>query len=131
MHGLRIFCDVAKYHSFSQAAQEHGITQSAASQRVGQLEKKLGVKLINRSVRPLVLTAAGEEYLHGCQELLGRYDLLERRVSSICAVGGRQCACRCDLFRWHRLTKPRQRFIRIIASRGTRNSGVQAPRRGI
>lgn len=81
MQGLRIFCDVAKYHSFSQAAEEHGITQSAASQRVGQLEKKLGVKLIDRSVRPLVLTAAGEEYLHGCQELLGRYDLLERKVS--------------------------------------------------
>ena len=80
MQRLRIFCSVARHRSFSQAAVDHKITQSAASQRVGQLEKKLGVKLIDRSVRPLVLTKAGEEYLRGCQQLLDRYDQLERRV---------------------------------------------------
>ena len=37
--------------SFSAAAEKHGITQSAASQRIGQLEKQLGVTLIDRSVR--------------------------------------------------------------------------------
>ncbi len=81
MQGLRIFCDVANHRSFSLAAAQHGITQSAASQRVGQLEKKLGVKLIDRSVRPLTLTEAGAEFLRGCQELLERYDRLEQRVS--------------------------------------------------
>jgi len=81
MQALRIFCDVARRRSFSQAAAEHGVTQSAASQRVRQLERKLGVQLIDRSVRPLALTTAGEEYLRGCEELLERYDQLEQRVS--------------------------------------------------
>ncbi len=81
MHSLRLFCEVAKHRSFSQAAVGHGITQSAASQRIGQLEKKLGVKLIDRSVRPLTLTPAGTEYLNGCQDLLERYDSLELRVA--------------------------------------------------
>lgn len=81
MQNLRLFCAVAKNRSFSQAAVDHGITQSAVSQRMVQLEKHLGVKLIDRSVRPLVLTAAGDAYWQGCQELLQRYDLLSQRVS--------------------------------------------------
>lgn len=81
MQTLRIYCDVARHRSFSQAAAEHGITQSAASQRVGQLEKRLGVKLIDRSVRPLTLTPAGAEFMRGSQALLERYDQLEGRVS--------------------------------------------------
>jgi len=81
MQSLRIFCDVARFRSFSQAAAGHGITQSAASQRVGLLEKKLGVKLIDRSVRPLALTVAGTEFLQGCQGLLEQHHRLEQRVS--------------------------------------------------
>ncbi len=81
MQSLRIFCDVARRRSFSRAAADHGITQSAASQRIRQLEKRLGVKLIDRSVRPLALTPAGEVYLRGCEELLEHYDQLEQQVS--------------------------------------------------
>ena len=83
MQTLRLFCDIARHHSFSRAAGEHGITQSAASQRVSQLEKKLGVTLIDRSVRPLGLTAAGEAFLRGCLDLVERYDHLEHRVTNL------------------------------------------------
>ena len=82
MQDLRVLCDVVKHHSFSQAAVIHGITQSAASQRVGQLEKRLGVTLIDRSVRPLKPTPAGEIFLDGCQDLVDRYDRLTQRVTS-------------------------------------------------
>lgn len=81
MRTLQIFLDVARHRSFSDAAAEHGVTQSAASQRVSQLEKKLGVTLIDRSVRPLALTPAGEEFLRGCRDILERYADLERRVT--------------------------------------------------
>lgn len=83
MQSLRLFCDVAGHRSFSLAAKKHGITQSAVSQRVGQLEKRLGVTLLDRSVRPLALTPAGELFLRECRELIDRYDRLERRVSSL------------------------------------------------
>lgn len=83
MHTIRLFADVARCHSFSQAAKLHGITQSAASQRVSHLEKRLGVRLLDRSVRPLDLTVAGRVFLEGCDDVLQRYDRLERRISAM------------------------------------------------
>jgi DNA-binding transcriptional LysR family regulator len=83
MQTLRLFCDVARHQSFSRAAAENGVTQSAASQRIGQLERKLGVTLIDRSVRPLALTQAGDIFLHEVRDLVERYDQLERRVSRL------------------------------------------------
>lgn len=83
MQTLRLFCDVIQCRSFSQAAEKHGVTQSAASQRVGALEKRLGVTLIDRSVRPLALTPAGELFVAECIELVQRYDRLEQRVGQL------------------------------------------------
>ena len=88
MHTLRLFCDVARHHSFSAAASDHGITQSAVSQRISQLEKKLGVPLLDRSVRPLELTEAGVVYLRGCLELVQRYEHLESRVCQLRQLEG-------------------------------------------
>ena len=61
---------------------ENSISQSSASQAVHQLEVRLGVKLIDRSKRPLVLTPQGKVYYEGCKELVGRYIELENRVKS-------------------------------------------------
>ncbi len=83
MQTLRLFADVVRCHSFSQAAELHGISQSAASQRIGQLEKKLGVTLLDRSVRPLGLTQAGVLFAGGCEELIQRYDQLESKVAGM------------------------------------------------
>ncbi|MEM8736994.1 MAG: LysR family transcriptional regulator [Planctomycetota bacterium] len=85
MQTLRLFADIARCHSFSQAAEFHGISQSAASQRLNQLEKKLGVQLIDRSVRPLELTEPGKLFLLGIDDVLRRYDRLERRVAAAAA----------------------------------------------
>jgi len=83
MFTLRLFCDVAGQRSFSAAAVKHDITQSAASQRIGHLEKELGVTLIDRSVRPLSLTPAGEIFYAETKELLQRYDRLTQRLSQL------------------------------------------------
>lgn len=80
MQTLRLFVDVVRCHSFSQAATLHGISQSAASQRVHQLEKQLGVTLIDRSQRPLGLTDEGEQFFVGCEDILTRYDHLENAI---------------------------------------------------
>ena len=42
---LKVFCDVARFRSFSQAAQTNNVSQSAASQIVLQLERRLGAQL--------------------------------------------------------------------------------------
>jgi DNA-binding transcriptional LysR family regulator len=77
---LEVFCDVARHRSFSQAALEKGLTQSAVSQIVLQLEKRLGAQLINRSTRPLQLTPLGKTYYDGCKGLVDQYLELEAGV---------------------------------------------------
>ncbi|MCY3963538.1 MAG: LysR family transcriptional regulator [Acidobacteria bacterium] len=83
MQGLRIFCDVADLRSFSRAAELHGITQSAVSQRIHHLEERLGTKLLDRSKRPFVLTPAGELASREGRQLVGRYDALARSVARL------------------------------------------------
>jgi DNA-binding transcriptional LysR family regulator len=79
---LQVFCDIARCRSFSQAAaaQHPPLTQSAVSQIVHQLEKRLGVQLINRSTRPLQLTELGQAYYQGCKQLVERYLELEASI---------------------------------------------------
>ena len=80
---LKIFCDVVRTASFSRGAVENGISQSSASQAVQHLEERLGLKLIDRSKRPLVLTQAGKVYYDGCRDLVERYQELENRVQAL------------------------------------------------
>lgn len=80
---LKIFCDVVRWANVSRAAQENGISQSSASQAIQQIEERLGVKLLDRSKRPIVPTAAGRVYYEGCKELVGRYQEVENRVKAL------------------------------------------------
>jgi DNA-binding transcriptional LysR family regulator len=79
---LKVFCDVARHRSFSQAAQVNGITQSAVSQVVSLLERHLGVQLIDRSTRPLQLSPLGQTYYEGCKTILEQYMELEGSIRS-------------------------------------------------
>ncbi len=83
LRSLKVFCDVVSRRSFSRAAEENGISQSAASQVVHQLEERMGAKLIDRSKRPFVLTPEGEMYYGGCRKLVERYLALEDRVRTM------------------------------------------------
>lgn len=83
---IQLFCDVAQHRSVSRAAEAHGVTQSAVSQRIMALERDLGVQLIDRSKRPLQLTEAGQTYYQGCRQILDDYALLTERIASPRAV---------------------------------------------
>ncbi len=80
---LKVFCDVVRLRSFSRAADENEISQSAASQMVHHLEERLNVKLIDRSKRPFILTSEGEAYYEGCRGLVDKYLALEDRIRSL------------------------------------------------
>lgn len=82
LDSLKVFCDVARQRSFSQAAQANDRTQSAVSQLVAQLEKRIAVQLIDRSTRPLQLTTLGQAYYEGCKTLLEQYAELEASVKA-------------------------------------------------
>jgi len=69
---LQLFRDLALCRSFSKAAKENGISQSAASQQVQEIERLVGAPLVDRTTRPLALTSAGELYLGMCRDILRR-----------------------------------------------------------
>ncbi len=60
LKNLQVFQAFCQHMNMSVAAKRLGITQSAVSQHIQQLEANLGVQLINREVRPLQLTASGK-----------------------------------------------------------------------
>lgn len=63
LNALRSFEAAARYESFTRAAEELHVTQSAVSLQVKALEAQLGVKLFNRERQRLKLTPAGRNYL--------------------------------------------------------------------
>src|SRR6185295_10623566 len=83
---IAFFCLVVKHGSISSAAQELGITPPAASKRLALLERRLGVRLLNRTTRRTSLTHEGETYLAGGKRILEETDELERAVASGRAV---------------------------------------------
>ena len=92
----KLFRDVAQHRSLSRAAQLNGISQSAATQHVQELERRLGMNLLDRSTRPMTLTTAGKAYADLCRDVLRREEEFlaslgqveeKLRVASIYSIG--------------------------------------------
>ena len=112
LEALNIFCDVVRHQSFSRGALANSVSQSAASQAVRQIERRLGAQLIDRSRRPWQLTPEGKLFFQGCQEIVDRYHELEEavqrrqdpsgytvRLASIYSVGLHDLSLHVDRFR--------------------------------
>ncbi len=67
---MAVFAEVVAAGSLTAAAQRLGMTPSAVSQHLRQLEKALGLALLHRSTRKLTLTEAGARYHAGCAAMV-------------------------------------------------------------
>jgi len=74
---LKVFCDLVNFRNFSKTAEANGLSQPTVTRMVKELEAHLGGQLIDRSKRPLQLTALGQAYYEGCKALLEQYVELE------------------------------------------------------
>ncbi|MEM7073697.1 MAG: LysR family transcriptional regulator [Pseudomonadota bacterium] len=83
---LRAFEASARHLSFTQAAHDLNLTQSAISQHVRSLEEHLGHPLFVRNPRALRLTEAGANYLPSVREA---FDLLARGTQALTGGGSR------------------------------------------
>ncbi len=79
---LYLYCDVIRSSSFSLGAAAHQISQSAASQAVRQLEQDLGVKLIDRTKRPFMVTREGSVFFEACQEIVECFEKAKAEITS-------------------------------------------------
>ena len=71
----------ARHQSFTKAADELALTQSAICRQIAGLEAHLGVKLMARSTRRLTLTSAGTAYLEKCRVILNLVEAAEIGVA--------------------------------------------------
>ncbi|MEO1658657.1 MAG: LysR family transcriptional regulator [Pseudomonadota bacterium] len=77
---METFQVLARTGTISAAAHELGVAPSAVSRRLKALEARLGIELVRRSTRAMVLTPAGEAYLAKAKELLRSIDALEEQM---------------------------------------------------
>lgn len=86
---LRVLLAVAEHGGFGRAGEDIGLSQPAVSQAVRSLEADLGVKLLDRTTREVVLTAAGQSLVAPLRRVLGELDGLldEARGSGAAARG--------------------------------------------
>jgi DNA-binding transcriptional LysR family regulator len=80
---LRVFIEVARLQSFSRAGDEIGLTQSAVSRCVRELEGEIGLKLIDRTTREVQLTDAGGNLVSSVSRLLTDLDDALREIREI------------------------------------------------
>jgi DNA-binding transcriptional LysR family regulator len=80
LHGLRVFLAVAEAGSMTAAAGRQGMTQSAVSQLIRQLEECMGAVLIDRSQRPVSLTATGRVLRRHAMAIISDAESLEVAV---------------------------------------------------
>ena len=80
---MAIFATVAESGSMSGAARALGMTTSAVSQHIRQLEAETGVTLLHRSTRKLALSEAGRLFYQGCADMLQAARQAEQRLSEL------------------------------------------------
>src|SRR5271156_4899751 len=81
LNGLAAFIRVAEARSFTAAASVLGISPSAMSHAIRQLEAKLDVRLFHRTTRSVSLTEAGAELLERVSPLMGELQSAVHQVT--------------------------------------------------
>lgn len=89
LNQIKYFIAVAEQRSFTKAAVQYYLSQTAITQQVHALEKRIGMRLIDRNTRPISLTPAGKVFLNEAKAILERMDaaLLKTREASTGIVG--------------------------------------------
>lgn len=80
---MRSFVGVTKARSFSQAARSLGISGSLVSRHVAELERAVGVRLVNRTARTISLTDAGARYAEFASKVIEDIDKEEAALRGL------------------------------------------------
>ncbi len=82
LEGIDVFVKVIQLGSFTRAAKALARPVTTVSDKVAQLEKRLGVTLIHRTTRQLKLTSAGEIYFKKCEQAILDFEGAEQDLSA-------------------------------------------------
>lgn len=112
---LLAFLAVARQRSFTRAAAQLGVSQSALSHTIRALEARLGLRLLTRTTRSVAPTDAGERLLHS---IGSRFDEIESELDALTALrdkpaGTVRITCNDDAFDhvlWPKLSRVLPRY---------------------
>lgn len=95
-----LFADVVKEGSFAAASRRVKIPKSTISRRIGNLEARLGVRLVERSTRRFRVTEIGEAFYERCKTILLDVEQADSIISESLseAQGLVRCSCPLGLF---------------------------------
>jgi len=87
---LEAFIAVVDYQGFGNAGEKLGVAKSMVSRRVTELERRLGVQLLQRTTRRQSLTDSGRVFYHRATQILADLNEAEQYVADAqCQVSGR------------------------------------------
>lgn len=87
---IELFVVLARHRSFTGAADALGIAQPALSQQMKRLERELGVRLLDRSTRPVRLTEAGAAFSVRAERILADAALASEEMRELAGAGRRR-----------------------------------------
>ena len=80
LNDLRFFVEVVEQGGFAAAARKLGMPRSRLSRRIGLLEERLGVRLVQRSTRRFSITEIGQEYYRHCMAMMVEADAAQEVI---------------------------------------------------
>ena len=80
---LQYFISVAETLSFTKAAKEHYISQTAMSQQIASIESELEIVLFDRSKHKVTITPAGEVFLSEAKEIVEKYEQAVKKTQDV------------------------------------------------
>lgn len=81
LKNMQVFCRIVELGTFAAVAREMNLSAMMISKYVAQLEKSLGVALLNRTTRSLAVTEVGESYYNRSKQLLEDFHQLEESAT--------------------------------------------------
>src|SRR5260370_42259618 len=73
LNDIYLSASVVQYGGFSAAARTIGVEKTRLSRRIAALEKRLGVRLLQRTTRAQALTEAGQRFFERCVATVGEH----------------------------------------------------------
>lgn len=78
-----VFSQVVEQGSFSAAAKHIGLSRAVVSYHIKKLEKQLGITLLNRSTRSIMLTQAGSDYYQRCRIIAEQASAANQQIENV------------------------------------------------
>lgn len=102
LNDVALFVQVIRAGSFAEAARRQGVPSNTASRRIQELERSLGVRLMQRSTRKLTLTDAGRRLYERCAEQVESLTQASQELAdgNQLMIGTLRVAAPADFFNW-------------------------------